>query len=78
MVYVLGKGWNQGGTEMLLLLVCLRRPKQNEYDEYIKQIKPIVESYGGKYLVRTEEIFSLSENRKPDRVIVIQLMMEGI
>ena len=29
------------------------------YDSYIDRVKPIVESFGGEYLVRTEVILSL-------------------
>lgn len=42
------------------------------YGEYIRQVKPIVERYGGRYLVRTENLRSLSGERTPDRVIVIR------
>lgn len=44
-----------------------------QYDEYIEKVKPIVELFGGTYLVRTENInkpFHGSWN--PDRVIVIR------
>lgn len=42
------------------------------YEEYIRLVKPIVEGYGGRYLVRTERLHSLSGKRAPDRVIVIR------
>ena len=42
------------------------------YDEYIRRVKPIVESFGGEYLVRTEKIFSLHPKRNPQRVIIIR------
>ena len=42
------------------------------YDEYIREIKPIVEEFGGEYLVRTEKITSLHNKRVPQRVIVIR------
>ena len=45
---------------------------RGEYDEYIEAVKPIVESYGGKYIVRTENILSLSKDRNPQRSIVIR------
>ena len=45
---------------------------REDYDFYIEKVKPIVESYGGEYLVRTEQICCLSEQRKPQRVIVIR------
>ncbi|MGN1183692.1 MAG: DUF1330 domain-containing protein [Oliverpabstia sp.] len=41
------------------------------YDEYIEEVVPIVENYGGKYIVRSEKITSLSPNRNPQRVIII-------
>lgn len=42
------------------------------YDDYIEKVKPIVESFGGEYLVRTEKITSLSCSRNPQRVIIIR------
>jgi uncharacterized protein (DUF1330 family) len=42
------------------------------YDDYIEKVKPIVEGFGGEYLVRTENIVSLSPLRAPERVIVIR------
>ena len=45
---------------------------QEEYEEYIMKVKPIVEAYGGIYLVRTDKVTSMNEARKPDRSIVIQ------
>ena len=45
---------------------------QNEYEEYIEAVKPIVESFGGEYLVRSNKVLSLSETRKPQRIIIIR------
>ena len=45
---------------------------RGSYDEYIGKVKPIVESYGGEYLARTENVTALSPLRKPDRVIIIR------
>ncbi|MGN0813061.1 MAG: DUF1330 domain-containing protein [Candidatus Coproplasma sp.] len=42
------------------------------YDYYIEKVRPIVESYGGEYLVRTEEVRCLSDKRVPQRVILIK------
>lgn len=42
------------------------------YDDYIRKVKPIVESYGGEYLARTEKISSLHPGRNPQRVILIR------
>ena len=35
-------------------------------------MKPIVESYGGEYLARSENVTALSPLRKPDRVIIVR------
>lgn len=42
------------------------------YDEYIRKVKPIVESFGGEYLIRTEKSCSLHPKRNPQRVIIIR------
>ena len=42
------------------------------YDEYIRKVKPIVESFGGEYLIRTEKSCSLHPKRNPQRVILIR------
>ena len=42
------------------------------YSDYIEKVKPIVESFGGDYLVRSEKVTSFSPQRKPNRVIVIR------
>lgn len=45
---------------------------RKEYDSYIEEVRPIVESYGGEYLVRTENVEHLSDQRNPQRVILIR------
>ena len=45
---------------------------RGSYDDYIEKVKPIVESYGGEYLARSEKVTALSPLRKPDRVIIIK------
>ena len=45
---------------------------RGEYDEYIEKVKPIVESYGGKYLVRTDNVLNFCGDRNPQRAIVIR------
>lgn len=45
---------------------------RGSYDDYIGQVKPIVESYGGEYLARSENVTALSPLRKPDRVIIVR------
>ena len=45
---------------------------RGSYDDYIEKVKPIVDSYGGEYLARTENVTALSPLRRPDRVIIIR------
>ena len=42
------------------------------YHKYIEQVKPIVESYGGRYLTRSEQITALGRNWTPERIIIIE------
>ena len=44
---------------------------RSSYDAYICRVKPVVEKYGGRYLLRSENITPLSEARTPQRVIII-------
>lgn len=45
---------------------------QSEYEKYIDEVKPIVECYGGKYILRSNNVEALNKNRIPDRCIVIK------
>lgn len=45
---------------------------RKQYDEYIKKVKPIVENFGGTYLVRSEQISTFAGEWNPDRLIVIE------
>lgn len=56
----------------LVQIFCTDQQKRGLYDEYIHDVKPIVESYGGEYLIRSEDVVSLSQDWKPDRVILIR------
>jgi len=56
-------------------VVSVRIPASDDrqrYDEYIREVKPIAESLGGRYLTRSEHITALSDSWKPDRVIIIR------
>ncbi len=56
-------------------IVNIEIPDQNDrgpYDAYIEKVKPIVESFGGQYLVRSEKVFFFAGEKAPDRVIVIR------
>lgn len=43
-----------------------------EYAEYIKEVKPIVEHFGGRYLARTNKVTALSKKWNPERVVLIE------
>jgi len=56
-----------------IVSVTIPDPAQRiPYDNYIAQVRPIVESYGGEYLVRSENIRHVAGEWTPDRVIVIR------
>jgi len=42
------------------------------YEEYIHLVKPIVEQYGGEYIVRSNRISSIERKRLPDRIVIIK------
>ncbi len=42
------------------------------YDRYIAEVRPIVESYGGEYLIRSENVGHVAGDWTPDRVIVVR------
>lgn len=42
------------------------------YGEYVKKVKPIIEKYNGRYLVRGGKIIPLFGNWNPERIIVIE------
>ncbi len=47
----------------------------DKYNQYINQVTPIVEKYGGRYHVRGENIRSFGK-WKPERIIIIEFPSE--
>ncbi len=43
-----------------------------QYSEYIEKARKIVEKYDGQYLVKTNEIVTISGVWKPNKVVVIK------
>lgn len=43
-----------------------------DYESYIKEVKPIVERFGGRYLVRSDKVQALSGKWNPERVVLIE------
>jgi uncharacterized protein (DUF1330 family) len=42
------------------------------YDQYIQLVAPIVEKYGGRYLVRGGQVTSLGDVWNPERMIILE------
>jgi len=64
-----------GMTMAVFFIVNIEIPDKNDrdsYDDYISKVKPIIESYGGSYIVRSEQVELVSGEQKPDRIIVIR------
>lgn len=49
-----------------------KKKERDEYGEYIELVKPIVEKYGGRYLVRSNKVTSLQKEYSPERVVIIE------
>lgn len=59
---------------MVYFIVTIQRDRErdcSDYEDYIRRVKPIVERYGGRYLIRSDKVEALQEQWQPDRVIVI-------
>lgn len=59
-----------------IVTTYFEKDNEGSYRDYIQEVKPIVERFGGRYLVRTEEIEYLSEDWQPDRLIFIEFPTE--
>ena len=60
---------------MVYFIACIKKEKNEDiqpYQEYIREVKPIVEKSGGRYIVRSDKILTLSETWNPERVIIIE------
>ena len=45
---------------------------KDKYLLYVEKAKPIVESFGGSYLVQTNDVYPISGDWNPERIIVIE------
>lgn len=60
---------------MVYFIACIKMEKNGviqPYRDYIWEVKPIVEKFGGRYIVRSDKITALSETWNPKRVIIIE------
>ncbi|MPM84239.1 hypothetical protein SDC9_131310 [bioreactor metagenome] len=61
-----------------IVSVRIERPERRAlYEEYICLVKPLVESFGGEYLVRSENLEYAGGDWRPDRLIVIRFPDRG-
>ena len=54
------------------LIIDIEIRDGEKYREYIEQAKPIIESFGGHYIVREGKITPLSDEWKPERIVIIE------
>ena len=54
------------------VLVDIEVTDQETYDDYRRQVPPLVEKYGGKYLVRGGDLETLERDWQPKRLIVLE------
>ena len=54
------------------VLVDIEVTDQETYDDYRRQVPPLVEKYGGKYLVRGGNLEILEGDWLPKRLIVLE------
>ena len=54
------------------VLVDIEVTDQETYDDYRRQVPPLVEKYGGKYLVRGGDLETLEGDWQPKRLIVLE------
>jgi uncharacterized protein (DUF1330 family) len=54
------------------LLIEINVEDHELYAEYTAQVLPLVERYGGRYLIRGREVFPVSDNWRPERLVLVQ------
>jgi uncharacterized protein (DUF1330 family) len=59
----------------IIVNITFDKPNRAGYEEYKARAKPIVEGYGGKYIIRSENVRHLSSDKErpgPDRIVVVE------
>ena len=59
------------------MVIESRRRDASLYDQYIQLVAPIVERYGGRYLVRGGKVTPLGSDWNPERVIILEFPAEA-
>jgi len=63
-------------TYLILSVDILEADDRKAYDEYIEKVVPVVEMFGGKYILKSEKISTFLGGWKPDRIIIIEFENE--
>lgn len=54
------------------MIIDITVKESKTYDEYIEKVKPILESHGGRYLVRGGKVTSGVGDWNPERIVIIE------
>ena len=54
------------------LIIDITIIDQEVYAEYVAQVPAVVEKYGGTYLARGGEVFTLAGGWTPERVVIVE------
>jgi len=54
------------------LIIEIKVQDPDLYAEYTEQVLPLVERYGGQYLVRGNEVYPVSGDWHPERLVLVQ------
>jgi uncharacterized protein (DUF1330 family) len=54
------------------LVVNIEVQDANRYQEYIRQVTPTIENFGGKYLARGGQLEVLEGDWNPKRVVIVE------
>jgi len=54
------------------LIIDIKIRDKEKFNKYLEKAKPIVESFGGHYLVREGKVTPLSDVWEPERIVIIK------
>ena len=54
------------------MIIDVQVTDRNTYAEYVEKVAPIVEKYGGRYLVRGGDVKVLTGDWHPERIIILE------
>ena len=54
------------------MIIDVRVKDRDMYCEYVQKVRSIVDTHGGRYLVRGGQVTPISSNWKPERMVIIE------